>query len=187
MEQALGISSRDNPNVKAFNIAQFLLKSNRYDPETGQFLLNDEPAKKYGATVIIDESSMLTEDMLGSLLQSIKGYKRLILVGDRYQLPPIGTGRPFVDIITELKPDNIDNEDVFPKVGPGYAELTQNRRQTLDKYKKCGERVDIDLANWFRGGSVKSSDDEIFDILTGSKKSKCLQIYRWDEPEEFRK
>ena len=180
MEQALGISSRENPNVKAFNIAQFLLKSNRYDPETGRFLLNDEPAKKYAETVIIDEASMLTEDMLGSLLQSIKGYKRLILVGDRYQLPPIGTGRPFVDIITEFKPDNIDNEDVFPKVGPSYAELTQNRRQTLNKYKKCGERVDINLANWFRGGSIKSSDDEIFDILTGCKKSKCLQIYQWE-------
>ena len=34
---------------------------------------------------------------------------------------------------------------------------------------------------------MKSSDDEIFDILTGSVKSDCLQIYQWDEPEEFRK
>ena len=85
-------------------MAQFLIKSKRYDPETGRFLLNDEPPKRMGETVIIDEASMLTEEMLGSLLQSIKGYKRLILVGDRYQLPPIGIGRPFVDIITELKP-----------------------------------------------------------------------------------
>ena len=103
MEVALKISSRKDPKIKAYNVAQFLVKSGRYDPETGRFLLNDEPPKRVGETVIIDEASMLTEDMLGSLLQSIKGYKRLILVGDRYQLPPIGTGRPFVDIISRSK------------------------------------------------------------------------------------
>ena len=148
--------------------------------------MNDEPPKRVGETVIIDEASMLTEDMLGILLQSIKGYKRLILVGDRYQLPPIGTGRPFVDIISHLKPKNIDDEDIFPKVGPYYDELTINRRQTLKKYRKCGNRDDIKLANWFRGGSVRSSDDEIFDILTGSVKSKCLKIYQWEEEDEFK-
>lgn len=184
MEQALGLSSRKDPKVHAFNIAQFLIKSKRYDPDTGRFLLNNEPPKKVGETVIIDEASMLTEEMLGSLLQSIKGYKRLIFVGDRHQLPPIGTGRPFVDIITEFKPEDIDNEDTFPKVGPSYAELTINRRQ---RFGKCGKRVDIQLANWFRGGPVKSSDDEIYDILAGIEKSDCLQIYQWKDEEEFRK
>lgn len=187
MEQAMKLSSRKDPNIKAYNVAQFLIKSKRYDPETGRFLLNDEPPKRVGETVIIDEASMLTEEMLGALLQSIKGYKRLILVGDRYQLPPIGTGRPFVDIINEFEPENIRNEEVFPKVGPSYAELIINRRQSLPKFRKCGKRVDIRLANWFRGCSVKATDDEIFDILNGSVKSKCLQIYQWEEEEEFRK
>lgn len=183
MEQAMGLSSRKDPKVNAYNVAQFLIKTNRFDPETGRFLLNDKPPKRVGETVIIDEASMLTEEMFGSLLQSIKGYKRLILVGDRYQLPPIGTGRPFVDILTEFKPDDIDENDKFPKVGPSYAELTINRRQTLEE---CGKRVDIQLANWFRGGSLKATDDEIFDILNGSVKSKCLQIYSWEGEEEFR-
>jgi ATP-dependent exoDNAse (exonuclease V) alpha subunit len=186
MEQAMELSSKKDPNIKAYNIAQFLIKSKRYDPETGRFLLNDELPKRVGETVIIDEASMLTEEMLGALLQSIKGYKRLILVGDRYQLPPIGTGRPFVDIINEFEPENIKDE-VFPKVGPSYAELIINRRQSLPKFRKCGKKVDIRLANWFRGNSVKATDDEIFDILNGSVKSKCLQIYQWEEEEEFRK
>ena len=183
MEQALGLHSRKDPKIKAFNIAQFLIKSGRYDGETGRFLLNDEPAKRVGGTVIIDESSMLTEEMLAALLQSIKGYSRLILVGDRYQLPPIGTGRPFVDIINELKPETFE-EDVFPRVANSYAELTQNRRQITETGEK---REDIQLANWFRGGPVDSSEDEIFDILSGAVKSKFLKIYQWEEPEEFRK
>ncbi|AXV39097.1 AAA family ATPase [Methanobacterium sp. BAmetb5] len=181
MEQALGLSSRKDPKIKAYNIAQFLVKSSRYNGETGRFFLNDEPPKRVGETVIVDEASMLTEEMLASLLQSIKGYKRLILVGDRYQLPPIGTGRPFVDIITEFKPETLDDNQ-FPKVGDSYAELTINRRQTLEE---CGKRYDIQLANWFRGGSLLSTDDMIFDLLNGLKKSDCLKIYQWDSPDEF--
>ena len=184
MEQSMGLSSRKDPNINAYNVAQYLIKSKRYDPETGRFLLNNEPAQRVGETVIIDEASMLTEEMLGSLLQSIKGYKRLIFVGDRYQLPPIGTGRPFVDIITEFKPENIDNPNIFPKIGPSYAELTINRRQTQEEK---GIRSDIQLANWFRGGPIEASDDEIFDILSGNVKFNRLQIYQWEEEEEFRK
>lgn len=181
MEQALDLSTRKDPKIKAYNVAQFLVKSGRYDGETGRFLSNDEPPKRVGETVIIDEASMLTEEMLASLLQSIKGYKRLILVGDRYQLPPIGTGRPFVDIITEFKPESLDDNQ-FPKVGDSYAELTINRRQTLEE---CGKRYDIQLANWFRGGSLLSTDDKIFDILNGLDKSDCLKIHQWKSPEEF--
>lgn len=179
MEQAIGLSSRKDPKVKAFNVAQFLIKSKRYNPLTGRFLLNGESKQKVAETVIIDESSMLTEEMLAALLESMKGYKRLILVGDQFQLPPIGTGRPFVDIITELKPENIDYK--FPRVGPCYAELTQNRRQIGVK------RDDIQLANWFKGGSVESSEDEVFDILTGAKTSDFVQIHCWEEENDFKK
>ena len=42
---------------------------------------------------------MLTEEMLAALIQALKGVHRLILIGDPRQLPPIGAGRPFVDIV----------------------------------------------------------------------------------------
>ena len=183
MEQALGISSRNDPNIKAFNVAQFLIRSSRYDGETGRYLLNNEPAKRVAGTIIVDEASMLTEEMLAALLQSIRGYDRLILVGDRYQLPPIGTGRPFVDIISELKQDNL-SEDVFPKVSQNYVELTQNRRQLTNDGKK---REDIQLASWFRGGAVDSTEDHVYDILTGSVVSDHVKVVQWNDPAEFQK
>ena len=64
-------------------------------------------------TVIIDECSMLTEEMLAATLQHLKGVQRFILVGDYRQLPPIGAGRPFFDIINYIKLAEIDNQ--FPK------------------------------------------------------------------------
>lgn len=47
----------------------------------------------------IDESSMLTEEMFGAVLDAVGKYAgRIIFVGDTNQLPPIGAGRPFVDL-----------------------------------------------------------------------------------------
>ena len=100
-------------------LAQFLLKRSRYDVATGQYRRNPNASKHDGeATVIIDEASMLTEDQLAATLDALKGPARIILVGDDRQLPPIGAGRPFADIIRHLR-----------EQGHGLAELTVSRRQ----------------------------------------------------------
>jgi len=42
---------------------------------------------------------MLTEDQLAALVDALPVSTRLIFVGDPRQLPPIGAGRPFVDLM----------------------------------------------------------------------------------------
>jgi exodeoxyribonuclease V alpha subunit len=51
---------------------------------------------------------MIPMDLLGVLFRALEmnDVKRLILVGDPNQLPPIGPGRPFVDIIAWLEADD---------------------------------------------------------------------------------
>ncbi len=73
---------------------------------------------------------MLTELQLAAALDSLEPPDRLILVGDHRQLPPIGAGRPYVDIVRRLLPENVDR--LFPRIGRGYAELTVMRRQRVD-------------------------------------------------------
>lgn len=89
-----------------------------------------------------------TEEQLAALLEAVRGVERLILVGDPKQLPPIGAGRPFVDIVEMLKPDNIDT--ISPRVASCYAELTivmrQNKKKNTDN-KEDQERTDIKLVN----------------------------------------
>lgn len=162
--------------LKAYTLAQFL-SPDRYDGRTQRYCLSDTPPKDSARTVIVDEASMLTEEMLAALLNSLKGVQRLILVGDPRQLPPIGSGRPFVDIISRLIPKNI--ESVFPKVGPGYAELTVRRRQAGQ------DRKDLQLADWFSGRPMSPGEDEIFDIIVKSDASDHIQFVQWDTPEEF--
>ncbi len=142
-----------------FTIAQFLMRyGDRYDPETGRYIVtgSSNRCSDY-RTVIVDECSMLTEEQLAALLDGLSGVDRLVLVGDHRQLPPIGSGRPFVDIVKELKPEGIEHR--FPRVGRGYAELIIPRRQQGTR------RADLLLANWF-GGDPDPAADEIWDRLT---------------------
>lgn len=55
-----------------------------------------------GNTVILDEASMVSSDLMAEIIK--RNPDRLILVGDEAQLPPVGSGQPFHDIIA-LKPD----------------------------------------------------------------------------------
>ena len=52
---------------------------------------------------------MLTEDTLAAVIETFGvGVKRLILVGDPAQLPPIGAGRPFADLVAHLDPAHVE-------------------------------------------------------------------------------
>ena len=64
------------------------------------------------------------------MLNAVTCVERLILVGYPRQLPPIGSGRPFVDIVAQLEPEYTEGR--FPRVARGYAELTIRRRQTKE-------------------------------------------------------
>jgi len=170
---------------EAHTLAQFLGQwGKRYDSETGAYRMTRGEKFKSAKTVIVDESSMLTEDMLGALVDALQGVERLILVGDPRQLPPIGAGRPFVDVVRFLTPGNLDG--TFPKVGKGYAELTIQRR-----HKKAGKTasfpVDLQLANWFSGRALPPGEDEIWSKLIGQNDiDGRIRTVRWNTNEELR-
>jgi len=52
--------------------------------------------------VIVDEASMIDLFLAGSLLRAFKPHTRLVLVGDSDQLPPIGAGSFFGDLLAVL-------------------------------------------------------------------------------------
>src|SRR5207245_1444796 len=98
------------------------------------------------------------------------------LVGDARQLPPIGAGRPFVDIVNELSPEGI--EAVFPRCGPSYAELTIPRRQTVS------DREDMLLASHFSGRPLDHGADEVWDRLAAGGSDR-LRLVQWNDPQDL--
>ena len=131
---------------KSQTIAGFLNEDNNYDPVTGLYLLpKSSKSELIDSTVIIDESSMLTTEMFAAVLKTSSNAKRIIFVGDPNQLPPIGCGKPFSDLVDyfiEKYPSNI-------------AKLTQTMRSNISETN--------DFACWFKGNS--NPDESVLDSI----------------------
>ena len=70
------------------------------DQNTGKmFFVRDADTPLKADAVIVDEMSMVDVQLLSSLLQAIPAGRRVILVGDPDQLPPVGPGFPFGDML----------------------------------------------------------------------------------------
>ena len=84
------------------------------DPNTGLMVFNrdeDQPLK--ADAIIVDEMSMVDVQLLHSLLRAIPQNKRLILVGDPDQLPPVGPGFPFGDMLRSNMLPTVRLTDIF--------------------------------------------------------------------------
>lgn len=169
--------SNQGISATAKTIAQFLVENNRFDGRTMRYCLSKKPALNVPKTVIIDESSMLTEEMFAALLEALVSAERIIFAGDRSQLPPIGSGHPFVDLINSQSPEKWG----FPRVSQGIGELTITMRQYSEDGK---ERVDTELAKWY-SHDPEGLDDSVFFKLESLKSNKNIEFKRWTSPEEL--
>ena len=87
------VTGRDASTIHRLLEAQF-------DPETGAmsfFHDEDEPLKL--DAMIVDEASMVDLQLMASLLRALPPDARLLLVGDPDQLPAVGAGNLFSDLI----------------------------------------------------------------------------------------
>ena len=81
-------------------------------------------------TLIIDEASMLDLGLAAALFRAVKwsDVQRLIFVGDPNQLPPIGTGKVFADLIDWMKREQSDS----------IVQLETNVRQMENEIERSG-------------------------------------------------
>ena len=71
----------------------------QFSPDESSIFIRDENNQLDEDVVIIDESSMIDVFIMSALLKALKPSARLILIGDADQLPPVGPGYVFRDII----------------------------------------------------------------------------------------
>lgn len=153
---------------KAMTIHQLLLKQGWLRGDTFQLKEKSEKAPFAAAPlVIIDECSMISTDLFGTLLKALdmNGVTRLILVGDPNQLPPIGPGRPFVDII-----------EWFTREAPAsMASLTETMRTTASGEASRG----LQLAEGYRATRPHPADDELLAAIAKGGTFGDLTVGYW--------
>jgi ATP-dependent exoDNAse (exonuclease V) alpha subunit len=116
-------------------------------------------------------------DQLSALCSALPIASRLILVGDPQQLPPIGAGRPFVDIIAHFREEH---------ESAGLAELTVSRRQAGPKLVPAFSLPDVQLANLFSGRREEPGEDEIVAEAMTLSHDDRLRFATWDTPQALR-
>lgn len=164
--------------AEAMTVAQFLYSLHRYDGLRQRALpTGDEPRQKE-RTVVIDECSMLTmTDLLATLLALDLGHvQRIILVGDPNQLPPIGAGRPFADLVAYLDKLRDTNE----------AGADALARLTVELRTSAGAPSDtLKLASWFsREPQPVDADRVLGDVAMGVALND-LSVCFWSTPTEL--
>ena len=157
-------------------VAQFLLRLKRYDSATGRYFVNPSAPKIEATTCVVDESSMLTEDMLVAVVDALPTSCRLLLVGDPYQLPPIGAGCPFVDLIEYLERKNNNT---------GVGKLDTPRRQNdhevaCDANAESLARTDVQLAAIFSGRHLPPGEDEVVVNGIAGLDDDTVKYRRWE-------
>jgi AAA domain/UvrD-like helicase C-terminal domain len=164
---------------EASTIAQFLYRLGRYDGARQRVRFSGDTYRKE-KTVVIDECSMLTMDDLYAVLRALDlGHiARLILVGDPNQLPPIGVGRPFADLVGVLDEPSNDAERAAASV---RARLTVEVRTALG-----GPSDALRLAAWFTNEPQPKDADRVLSDLELHEAFNDLEIVTWKTPEELR-
>lgn len=98
------------------------------DPATGKmFFARDAENPLKCDAVIVDEMSMVDVSLLYSLLQAIPAGKRLILVGDPDQLPPVGPGFPFGDMLRSGSLPTVRLTEIFRQAQKSLIVMNAHR------------------------------------------------------------
>ncbi|MFW5890808.1 MAG: AAA family ATPase, partial [bacterium] len=131
-------------------------------------------------TLIIDEASMIDLTLMATLFKSINWnkIKRLILIGDSNQIPPIGRGKVFVDIINFLE----QNDENY------IGLLEENIRQRENILNDKGNGI-IDISQLYIRENTNNDKNKFDELLAklneGDKVDKDLEIVYWNDTDEL--
>ena len=171
-------------NAEAMTVAQFLNRLGRYDGARQRPLFTGTEKYRKEKTVVIDESSMLTMDDLVAILEALDlaHVQRVILVGDPNQLPPIGVGRPFADLVAFLESTETKADDETP-LREALARLSVEVRTAVS----TGDTSDtLRLASWFSREAQPVDADRVLSELETNGRFNDLEVFFWKDSEELR-
>lgn len=104
---------------------------------------------EHASTIIIDEASMLTDSLLAAVCETVSVRCRVILVGDPNQLPPVGAGYPFRDLINSKRIPHVHLDVCHRQAGKllhNCYSILQGNPDDLVYDAGKGNRKDVDWA-----------------------------------------
>jgi len=170
----------NDPGVRVMTIHSFLMR-------TGWINRNNFTLKASGgqknqiSTVIIDECSMIEVMLFATMLRALDmdNIERMILVGDNNQLPPIGPGKIFFDLINYFKKDSSLSQKHLAELHFNWRQAQGSKASVLaSHYAKVAEIPDEDIFTEIESGR--------YDIKNPENKSDLIIDY-WKDDDDLMK
>jgi ATP-dependent exoDNAse (exonuclease V) alpha subunit len=166
-----------DPTIPVMTLHSFLMRQGWIN--ANNFTLRERgKGKKQVKTVIVDECSMIDTQLFYTMIKALdmNNIERLVLVGDYNQLPPVGPGKVFYDLIQYLRGDE-------ERKNKHLAELQFNWRQEqgskssrlAEHYARIDSKPDEDIF-----AEISSGD---YDVLNTGNTSDLVIDYWHDEEE----
>ena len=130
------------------------------DPTTGKMcFLRDEQSPLEADAVIVDEMSMVDIELLESLLRAVGPDTRVVMVGDPDQLPPVGPGCPFSDMLRSGMINTVRLTEIFRQARESLIVMNAHRINH-------GEMPDLKTRNSDFFFIPCRSEQELSDLVT---------------------
>ena len=128
--------------------------------ESYNILEEDSKDKKYDIKVlIVDESSMINLELMYNMLSKLPKSTRVIFMGDIEQLPPIGSGKPFYNILGMLPCVVLD----VTKRASANSGITKNAEEIIYN----SEILTSELKQYDDFRLLETPKDKIVKLVTG--------------------
>jgi exodeoxyribonuclease V alpha subunit len=137
-------------DLEPVTVHSYLVRNQWMEGDSFRLRRSGPPIADGTTTVVIDECSMFDGPLLATVFRALDWTKvsRLILCGDEQQLPPIGVGAPFKNIVDKLRKESDD-----------VSYLQVNIRQIREG------SVALKVAAQFTSSAERVGADEILDQL----------------------
>ena len=141
-------------------------KVSGFDSATIQSLLVKAGARLPYQVLLVDESSMVNSEILFRLISKCRDDCRLILVGDPAQLPPIGPGDPFHDLIRDKAVPIVELDKVYRQQEDRMLALYANvirKGKVPDGFRRAVadfQYIDISIDNYFHRSHEMNQKDK---------------------------
>jgi len=173
---SLILSERINDDaLSASTIHSLLMRNGWLNPKN--FTCMRSGKKCQISTVIIDECSMIDANLFATLIRALdmKNIERLVLVGDFNQLPPIGPGKVFYDLITYLKSKEELKSQCLAELFTNWRQKQGSKAALLaDHYAKKPEIPDEDI--------FKEIEEGVYNVKDNNNESDLVvKIWKTDE------
>ena len=157
------------------------------------FMFNRNESNQFqGNVIILDECSMLDTRLMAAVLRAVGPGCRVVLVGDQHQLPPIGDGEPFKDLVNSGRIYTTELTKIM-RTNPGQllSNVTRIREKKQDEiqFKKHAtwEFIEIEDDDELTRQTIVEIASDIFkkseydpysfQIITPRKKGHPLCVY----------